>query len=196
LPLAFVLMLLISAIIVFGKAGFEGKGIVVPALLVNLFCIPALFSPAWPYVLLIAIATYCVVLWSGKMQTPYVLFFAVIVFAIFIGGIGLGYLFVSGGDQTLVSSGVSGGSPYQSVVALQQTCASYYGTFWVDNQFIPWDSATSTGSGYVDYCSVGWIAAIQFFHVLIVVFYFLMMAGVVASSSEAGAEGGRKGDAV
>jgi len=201
LPVLLALAMVVSIIIVFGKAGLTPFGVNLPALIINLLCILCLWSINWPWILLIALSTYFVVTGVKSQRVHYVILAGVVAFAIFLGGIGMGALFVGSTPSTFpVLAGSPGGGSYQAFLGLQQNCASYYGTFWVDPNFTPYDSNSATGTTFNYYCSVGWLSAVYFFYVLIAVLYFVMLAFAMIDADWAsflgesrGAEGNRNG---
>lgn len=169
----------------------EKKMIAVPALLITFFCIFVIYSANWPYALLLVLTSFfSAASTKAKIQHKYsyVLLAQIVVFAILLGGLSFGVLFVNSNDWAfpiLGSTAAVGTASVANTVNLQTRCAQYFNYFWREpNARRSWDADLASGNDYWGYCDLMWLSALQFFHVAIVVFFFVMIIGTIAAYAD------------
>jgi len=187
IPAVCVVVLLLGAALLY-RDHLDRKHITFPALITTLACIFIMFNPAWPIALLVVLSCFFVIGATKNNQIMAALVAEIIVFAIFLGGLGIGVIWVNANGTNffnpLASNTAPGYSTRQNIVAMQTTCAQYYNYFW---QSAPqaWNADPAPSHTYWGYCSQGYLSTVQFFQVVVLGGYFLLIVATISLFSEA-----------
>jgi hypothetical protein len=176
LPAVLILVVLLSAVFVVASVGCgEGKTMLIPALLTVVCCLFLVLQQRWPYALALILSCYFAI-GTTKATHParfqYCLLVEVLAFAIFVGGLGIGDVFVQSAGM-FASASTGTGTPYANLLSQQRACSNYYNYFWVDNSIAAWDADPS--ERFSGLCSFGWLTGVQFFTTIAMGCHFMLI---------------------
>jgi hypothetical protein len=181
LPVLLIIALAAGVFMVVGGVGMGEIKVAAPALIIILCSFFMLFSQNWSYALLLTLGALLAIgaqASNSGYRFHVSLFGQLIIFAIYLGGLGFGSFFVDSAPNFFPNLSGSNNPDTWGVVI---NCKNYYGTFDRFDQ-IPWDSS----GRYDGYCDAMWIGALNFFQAVVVMAYFIMIVATGTLLAEGG----------